>query len=84
MKNENKRVYVVRGSEDGVLGVFTNKKLACICACKYTETSFKTHYPKACKGVESHYYYDVVGKADQFGCVSAEIQEFNLNNDPIK
>ena len=34
-ENDMKNVYIVRGSEDGVIGVYSNKKSAMACAKDY-------------------------------------------------
>ena len=49
-----KKLIIVTGSEDGILGVFTNKKLAFICAKDYAESGMENTlngmtYAKFCK-----------------------------------
>mgnify|MGYP003125731632 CR=1 FL=1 len=55
-----KKLFVVNGSEDGIQGVFTNKKLAFECAKNYAETGAKNTlngmtYAKFCKEMKSSY-----------------------------
>jgi len=66
----NKKVYVVRGSEDGNIGVFTNKKKAYQCAFGYASSfgeeevfiragwknyeKVKASYTNACKEISKY------------------------------
>jgi hypothetical protein len=57
MKNEDKKIYIVRGSEDGNLGVFSNLKRAYEVAIQYgnwdTTNKYKS-YSKVCKEFKEH------------------------------
>tara|TARA_R110000824_G_scaffold164928_5_gene341425 strand:- start:2690 stop:2992 length:303 start_codon:yes stop_codon:yes gene_type:complete len=64
MKNEDKKMYVVRGSEDGNLGVFSNLKKAYAVAVQYKESGYEgttnkntdplKSYSKVCKQFKEH------------------------------
>ena len=59
-----KKLIVVKGSEDGILGVFTNKKLAFECAKNYAETGMQNTlegmtYAKFCKEMTKNWYCQV-------------------------
>jgi len=77
MKNEDKKVFVVRGSEDGNLGVFSNKKLAFECAMHYMNNcDYKTKsYSKVCKELNEDWYCIITD-----GFIVAQIECFWLNN----
>jgi len=77
MKNEDKKMYVVRGSEDGNLGVFSNKKLAFECAMNYMNNyDYKTKsYSKVCKELNEDWYCNITD-----GFIVAQIKCFWLNN----
>lgn len=73
-----KKVYVVNGSEDGNLGVYSNKKLAYACAATYTEMNggpVET-YAQVCKVLRDWDSVKVESKSE-YG--SARITEFVLN-----
>ena len=57
MKNKDKKTYIVRGSEDGNLGVFSNLKRAYEVASQYgswdTNNKYKS-YSKVCKEFKEH------------------------------
>ena len=59
MKNQNKKMYVVRGSDDGNLGVYSNLKLAYAEAKRYMEHHeypLKS-YSKVCKEFKDNDYW---------------------------
>lgn len=71
-------VYLVRGSEDGALGIYTNKKKAAERASMYLEhhkkaPSFNEIYRVLCK--QGYAYLNL---KDSF--VSVDIEPFILNN----
>jgi|10_taG_2_1085330.scaffolds.fasta_scaffold48943_3 hypothetical protein len=85
-----KQVYIVSGSEDGILGVYGNKKAAYNKAMEYTEGKiYQGHhgeikpmsYAKVCKALDSKNYYD--GYVDIYDhenvAVGAEIIMKTLN-----
>jgi len=84
-----KTVYVVTGSEDGIQGVYTNKKLAWLSACNYVKTespvshydeSEKVTYSSICKEHKKDGVLNVsiVDPNDTYG--SAKIESMILNN----
>lgn len=83
MKNEDKRMYVVKGTEDGNIGVFTNIKLAYACAFDYVKDDIGTDeklisYSTITKAFKEGYFCRSI--RDAYGSeVNAEIQNFNLN-----
>lgn len=74
-----KKVYLVHGSEDGTLGIYTNVKLAYAQAIAYGEwcDGRKVEsYAKVCKKLrESHYAYVV-----ESSYATSQIQMFYLNS----
>jgi|LULO01.1.fsa_nt_gb hypothetical protein len=78
MKNEDKKMYVVRGSEDGNLGVFSNKKLAYECALDYVKDwDYKIKsYSKVCKELNQNWFCSMTN----FGMEDCMITCFWLNN----
>lgn len=85
MKNEDKKMYIVRGSEDGSLGVFSNIKLAYECAVAYVAddveqgTEKLVTYSSITKAFKEGYFCREVRDCP-WGNINAEIQQFNLNN----
>ena len=73
-----KKVIVVKGSQDGILGVFTNKKRAFECASAYVfgtyETELNMNYAKFCKKMSRNYCE--VGE----GYATASCEAFYLND----
>ena len=58
------KLIVVEGSEDGIQGIFTNKKLAFECAKHYCETGAENTlngmtYAKFCKKMSADHYCQV-------------------------
>ena len=78
----NKIVYVVMGSEDGILGVYGNKKGAYEEAVRYinqTEQERKLiSYAKVCKELKDVYNYSVsIADDDIYGNASIHAVLFN-------
>jgi hypothetical protein len=73
-----KKVYLVRGSEDGVLGIYTNIKRAYEVAGSYGEhfDIEPLSYAKTCKHLRQHLRAVVVNSHD----LSSVIEVFYLNN----
>ena len=69
-----KKVIIVKGSEDGVIGVYTNKKLAFEAATEYANNPTLT-YPKFCKEMRERTY---AYQGDGYGYAICET--FILNN----
>ena len=85
----SKTVYVVSGSEDGLLGVYGNVKAAYSVAREYVEGSYtKTKvvlsYKKACEELRN--YHTVVELADYSAPVNATITSigYNVDEGPYK
>ena len=82
---KGKRVYTVRGSEDGNLGVYTNFKLAHKKAIEYLgSTKIQDgleKYSKALAEVRKYGRVDIEGQDTEWGYDSsyAYINEFGLN-----
>ena len=70
----NKKVIIVRGSEDGNLGVYTSKKLAFKAATEYANSPSLT-YPQFCKSLTKKGFVD---QGDGYGYATATT--FYLNN----
>lgn len=73
-----KKVFTVHGSEDGMQGVFTNKKLAYASAVAYTNNNGGPvlSYSQVCKEFKDGMIVTVESKG---GYGSARIEEFILN-----
>jgi hypothetical protein len=69
-----KKVIIVKGSEDGVIGVYTNKKLAFEAATEYANNPTLT-YPQFCKEMRVQTY---ANQGDGYGY--AICNTFILNN----
>ena len=58
-----KKSIVVTGSQDGILGVFTNKKRAFECASYYVNGAYETElnmtYPQFCKEMRNSWTVEV-------------------------
>jgi len=74
-----KKLIVVQGNQDGILGVFTNKKLAYECAKDYceggAENTLNMTYSKFCKEMTSSGWISLDGD----GYVSAICSTFIQN-----
>lgn len=75
-----KKIYVVRGSEDGNIGVYSNMKLAYNKASSYVKNSCEPDtkilsYSQVCSEFRS---VDSVSLHDESG-INAEIELFGLN-----
>ena len=82
MKRINKIVYVVTGSEDGILGVFGNKKGAYKEALGYVKQGEEDRkvisYAKVCKELKGLYNYSVsLGEYGIYGNASIHAVLFN-------
>lgn len=79
---KDKTVYVVRGSEDGVLGVYTTIKRAYRVASKYAENNTPS-YQAACKALRQHRWIEIVEPNSRGGVydVSAQIRPYKLNRE---
>jgi len=73
-----KKIFVVRGSEDGNLVVFTNKKNAYECAEHYTQMNggAKITYAQMCRLFKT---WSVVEVESVEGYGGATVEQFNLN-----
>ena len=82
MKRLNKIVYVVTGSEDGILGVYGNKKGAYKEALRYADQCRENRkvisYAKVCKKLKDVYNYSVaIADDDIYGNASIHAVLFN-------
>ena len=76
-----KIVYILRSSEDGILGVFTNKKLAYNDALDYLKNSNSTiekSYSQVCKRFKGTIMNSIYVVADNR--LQLEIEQYPLNN----
>lgn len=74
-----KKVYLVHGSEDGILGVFSNIKRAYARAVEYGTCSDNIEvlsYAKTCKALNTSGYADVV----ESSYATSQIEVFYLNS----
>ena len=75
-----KKVYLVHGSEDGTLGIYSNIKLAYAEAANYVnsgdEATVKS-YDSTCKDIKASGYSEVVTYGQTYSCT---ITQFYLNN----
>ena len=69
--------YVVKGSEDGVIGVFTSRKKAVECGVNYT-TQYDSADDFCAVRKLSNFYTEVV--SDNY---TAEIERFFTNYNPV-
>ena len=87
MKNKDKKMYVVRGSEDGNIGVFSNLKKAYEVAIQYGDwdkTNKYKSYSKICKEFKEHDRYwswseSVIADSYEI-TANATIEKYYLNN----
>ena len=70
----NKFTYIVRGSEDGNLGVFTTKKRAVACATNYVQQAGVNPQTEKC----GDWHTEV---STETGHSTASVEKFNLNWD---
>ena len=76
MKNEDRKVYTVFGSEDGMLGVYTNVKLAYDKCLEYlSNEEVITSYSQALKICKNW-----GGTIESKSYVHCRIEVFHLNN----
>ena len=83
----NKKMYIVKGSEDGNLGIYSNLKRAYEKAIKYTEHDEERNiksYAKVCKEFNEHkdYWSWEVNVDENYytnGCAGASIELFYVN-----
>jgi hypothetical protein len=77
MKNEDKKIYLVTGSHDGQLGVYSNVKYAYQKCEEYLSSNeVKTSYTKALEGCKSGYAFI---DTEEYG-MSCSIFVMYLNN----
>ena len=78
-----KTVYVVNGSDDGLLGVYGNIKAAYRVAKDYCNEplKIKVSYRQPCKKLRN--YYTSVELADYYSMTNASITSIEFNNEDM-
>lgn len=77
MKNEDKKIYLVSGSHDGPIGVYSNVKFAYQACEKYLQNNeIKTSYNQALKTCKNGYAHI---ETEEYG-MSCRIEVHYLNN----
>ena len=72
--------YIVKGSEDGPIGVFTSHAKALECACMYVNQSINTLQAEGWE-IDKSQYYTCISHPDT--SVDANIEVFHTNYNPL-
>jgi len=67
--------YVVRGYDDGVIAVFTNKKKAIACGINYTKSGQSEHEQGSDIEVDSRDWVTFIGNHSN----GAEVEKYHIN-----